>query len=161
MIAITNSTEYPKNFIKGKICMLKDIEEFSAAFQEKNDTREFSLKYKLLMISLMFLFESSNQYFFYSARQVHFLSLSLHLNSQYGADSDLNLMIDLVMWDHPADKLWLFRKHARAHKIPRYRRHIVTFRQHSYRLTILNLSAVLDQMLLIVIQYFYVSFLPL
>ena len=54
--------------------MLKDIEEFSAAFQEKNDTREFSLKYKLLMISLMFLFESSNQYFFYSARQVHFLS---------------------------------------------------------------------------------------
>ena len=98
MIAITNSSEYPKNFIKGKICMLKDIEEFSAAFQEKNDTREFSLKYKLLMISLMFLFESSNQYFFYSARQVSTLSvsLSLHLNSQYGADSDLNLLIDLV-----------------------------------------------------------------
>ena len=53
----------------------------------------------------------------------------------------------------------VFRKHARAHKISRYRRHIVTFRQHSYRLTILNFSAVLDQMLLILIQYFYVSFL--
>ena len=51
--------------------MLKEIEEFSEAYQEKNDTREFSLKYKLLMISLMCLFESSNQYFFYSARQVH------------------------------------------------------------------------------------------
>ena len=68
VIAITHSSEYPENFIKGKICMLKDIVEFSTAFQEKNDTREFSLKYKLLMISLMCLFESSNQYFFYSAR---------------------------------------------------------------------------------------------
>ena len=71
--------------------MLKDIEEFSAAFQEKNDTREFSLKYKLLIISLMFLFESSNQYFFYSARYVYFY------HRQYGLDPDLNLMIDLVM----------------------------------------------------------------
>ena len=76
VIAITHSSEYPENFIKGKICMLKDIEEFSAAFQEKNDTREFSLKYKLLMISLMCLFESSNQYFFHSARQVNVVSLT-------------------------------------------------------------------------------------
>ena len=48
--------------------MLKDIEEFSEAFQENTDTREFSLKYKLLMIILMCLFESSNQHFYYSGR---------------------------------------------------------------------------------------------
>ena len=48
--------------------MLKNIEEFSNVYQENRDTREFSLKYKLLMIILMCLFESSNQYFYYSAR---------------------------------------------------------------------------------------------
>ena len=68
VIAITHSPKYPENFIKGKICMLKDIEEFSEAFQENTDTREFSLKYKLLMIILMCLFESSNQHFYYSGR---------------------------------------------------------------------------------------------
>ena len=68
VIGITHSPDYPENFIKGKICMLKNIEEFSNVYQENRDTREFSLKYKLLMIILMCLFESSNQYFYYSAR---------------------------------------------------------------------------------------------
>ena len=48
--------------------MMKNIEEFSVSFQEKEDTRDFWLKYKLLIISLMFLIESSNQYFYRSAR---------------------------------------------------------------------------------------------
>ena len=68
VIAITQSPEYPNNFIKGRICTLKEIEEFSEAFQEDNDTREFSLKNKLLMSILMCLFEISNQYFYHSAR---------------------------------------------------------------------------------------------
>ena len=56
--------------------MLKNIEEFSDVFRENKDTREFSLKYKLLMIILMCLFESSNQYFYYSARYIQLKSLT-------------------------------------------------------------------------------------
>ena len=45
---------------------MKNIEEFSVSFRE--DTRDFSLKYKLVMIMLMCLIEMSNQYFYFSAR---------------------------------------------------------------------------------------------
>ena len=71
MIGITHSEDYPDNFIKGKLCMMKYIEEFSVSFQEKEDTRDFALKYKLVMISLMLLIESSNQYFYLSARSAN------------------------------------------------------------------------------------------
>ena len=39
--------------------MMKNIEEFSESFEE--DTRDFSLKYKLVMIMVIFLIEMSNQ----------------------------------------------------------------------------------------------------
>ena len=65
MIGITQSDGYPDNFIKGKLCMMKNIEEFSAPFQKKRDSRN---KYRLVMIVLMFLLEMSNQYFYLSAR---------------------------------------------------------------------------------------------
>ena len=68
MISITHSADYPNNFIKGKLCMMKNIEEFSVSFQEKEDTRDFNLKHKLVMIMTMFLIETSNQYFYFSAR---------------------------------------------------------------------------------------------
>ena len=83
---------------------------------------------------------------------------------QQGSASLLNFSVTLLP-----------RKHAKPHNIPSYRRHILTLEQHSFRshwylvqwytdlhvlifrLTILNLSAVLDQIFLIFIQYFYVS----
>ena len=65
MIGITHSDGYPDNFIKGKLCMMKNIEEFSASFHKKRDSRT---KYRLVMIVLMFLIEMSNQYFYISAR---------------------------------------------------------------------------------------------
>ena len=65
VIGITQSDGYPDNFIKGKLCMMKNIEEFSASFQKKRDSRN---KYRLVMIVLMFLLEMSNQYFYLSAR---------------------------------------------------------------------------------------------
>ena len=58
---------YPNNFIKGKICMLKNIEEFSIFTQENEDRRDYSLKYKLILSILIILFEISNQYFCSSA----------------------------------------------------------------------------------------------
>lgn len=64
---IMHKPGYPNNFIKGKICMLKDIEEFSIFTQENEDRRDYSLKYKLILVILIFLFEISNQYFYHSA----------------------------------------------------------------------------------------------
>ena len=54
--------------IKGKICMLKNIEEFSIFTQENEDRRDYSLKYKLILTILICLFELSNQYFYRSAK---------------------------------------------------------------------------------------------
>ena len=56
--------------IKGKICTLKNIEEFSIFTQENEDRRDYSLKYKLILTILICLFELSNQYFFYSAKWI-------------------------------------------------------------------------------------------
>ena len=58
----------PGETIKEKICMLKNIEEFSIFTQENKDRREYSLKYKLILTILIFLFEISNQYFYHSAK---------------------------------------------------------------------------------------------
>ena len=58
----------PRETIKGKICTLKNIEEFSIFTQENEDRRDYSLKYKLILITLVFLFELSNQYFYRSAK---------------------------------------------------------------------------------------------
>ena len=57
--------------IKGKICTLKNIEEFSIFTQENEDRRDYSLKYKLILTILVFLFELSNQYFYHSAKYVN------------------------------------------------------------------------------------------
>ena len=54
--------------IKGKICTLKNIEEFSIFTQENEDRRDYSLKYKLILTCLVCLFELSNQYFYHSAK---------------------------------------------------------------------------------------------
>ena len=58
----------PGETIKEKICMLKNIEEFSIFTQENEDRRDYSLKYKLILTILIFLFELSNQYFYRSAK---------------------------------------------------------------------------------------------
>ena len=58
----------PGETIKGKICTLKNIEEFSIFTQESEDRRDYSLKYKLILTILIFLFELSNQYFYHSAK---------------------------------------------------------------------------------------------
>ena len=47
----------PGETIKEKICMLKNIEEFSIFTQENKDRRDYSLKYKLILTILIFLFE--------------------------------------------------------------------------------------------------------
>ena len=112
MIGVTHSADYPNNFIKGKLCMMKNIEEFSVSFQEKEDTRDFSLKYKLIMISLMFLIESSNQYFYLSAR------------------SELHIKMAEVS---PVIFPFFKRKDSKRYKISKYRRHILTFSQHRWR----------------------------
>ena len=54
--------------IKEKICMLKNIEEFSIFTQDNEDRRDYSLKYKLILSILICLFELSNQYFYRSAK---------------------------------------------------------------------------------------------
>ena len=59
---------YPNNFIKGKICMLRNIEEFSIFTQENEDRRDYSVKYKLILTILICLFELSNQFFYNSAK---------------------------------------------------------------------------------------------
>ena len=58
----------PRETIKGKICTLKNIEEFSIFTQENEDRRDYSLKYKLILGVLVSLFELSNQYFYRSAK---------------------------------------------------------------------------------------------
>lgn len=58
----------PGKTIKEKICMLKNIEEFSIFTQDNEDRRDYSLKYKLILTILICLFELSNQYFYYSAK---------------------------------------------------------------------------------------------
>ena len=58
----------PGETIKEKICMLKNIEEFSIFTQENKDRRDYSLKYKLILSFLICLFELSNQYFYRSAK---------------------------------------------------------------------------------------------
>ena len=62
----------PGETIKEKICMLKNIEKFSIFTQENEDRRDHSLKYKLILTFLIFLFELSNQYFCHSARCLRF-----------------------------------------------------------------------------------------